>query len=244
MNLDRIIAVRTDKTVYRSGNLCLKVFNGNFSKADVLNEALIQSKLEETGLNIPKIREVTSSNGKWIIVSDYIKGNTLDRLCEENPKKAEEYMNLFVNLQLEIHKREFALPYDLKKKTSDKIKLAALPDAVCKKLFMSINALPDCGKLCHGDFNMSNIIIDKRGIPYILDWSHASCGDPLFDAAVSYTEFLLDCDKNGAAMYLDIFCSLTGISESCITNKIPAAAAAKIYNSNERKREILYSLIK
>ena len=53
MKLDRIIAVRNNKTVYRDGELCMKVFDTNYSKADVLNEALNQARVEETGLNIP-----------------------------------------------------------------------------------------------------------------------------------------------------------------------------------------------
>ena len=40
MNLDRVIAVRNTKTVYRDGNRCIKVFDDHYSKADVLNEAL------------------------------------------------------------------------------------------------------------------------------------------------------------------------------------------------------------
>ena len=48
MNLDRIIAVRNNKTVYRDGDRCLKVFNEGYSKADVLNEALNQARIEET----------------------------------------------------------------------------------------------------------------------------------------------------------------------------------------------------
>ena len=69
MNLDRIIAVRTGKTVYRDGERCLKVFNEDYSKADILNEALNQARVEETGLAIPKILEVTMLDGKWTIVS-------------------------------------------------------------------------------------------------------------------------------------------------------------------------------
>ena len=60
MNLDRVIAVRTTKTVYRDGDLCIKVFNKEFTKADVLNEALNQAIVEGTGLNVPKIKEVTT----------------------------------------------------------------------------------------------------------------------------------------------------------------------------------------
>ena len=39
MNLDRVIAVRNNKTIYRDGERCIKVFNEEYSKADVLNEA-------------------------------------------------------------------------------------------------------------------------------------------------------------------------------------------------------------
>ena len=92
MNLDRIIAVRTNKTVYRDGEYCVKVFDDDFSKVDVLNEALNQARVEETGLNVPKIVEVTKIDGKWAIVSEYVSGKTLARLMEENPDKKDEYL--------------------------------------------------------------------------------------------------------------------------------------------------------
>ena len=59
MKLEKIIAVRNNKTIYRDGDKCIKVFNEGFSKADVLKEALNQARLEGTGLNIPKILEFT-----------------------------------------------------------------------------------------------------------------------------------------------------------------------------------------
>ena len=46
MNPDKIIAVRKNKTVYRDGNLCLKVFGSDFSKGDILYEALNQARFE------------------------------------------------------------------------------------------------------------------------------------------------------------------------------------------------------
>ena len=64
MKLDRVIAVRNNKTIYRDGDRCVKVFNTEYSKADVLNEALNQARIEETGLSIPKVLEVTMIDGK------------------------------------------------------------------------------------------------------------------------------------------------------------------------------------
>ena len=80
MNLDRIIAVRNSKTVYRDGDKVYKVFDRSYSKADVLNEALNQARIEETGLNIPKILGVTMTEGKWTIITEFIKGKTLAQL--------------------------------------------------------------------------------------------------------------------------------------------------------------------
>jgi len=87
MNLDNVIAVRARKKVYRDGNRTIKVFDSEYSKADILNEALNQARIEETGLNIPKILEVSMVEGKWAIVSDYIEGKTLAQLMEENPDR-------------------------------------------------------------------------------------------------------------------------------------------------------------
>jgi len=103
MKLDRVIAVRNNKTIYRDGDRAIKVFNAEYSKADVLNEALNQARIEETGLNIPKVLEVTMIDGKWAIVSEFIKGKTLSQLMEENPEKKSEYIELLVDLQMSVH---------------------------------------------------------------------------------------------------------------------------------------------
>ncbi|MEE0944281.1 MAG: aminoglycoside phosphotransferase, partial [Clostridia bacterium] len=96
MKLERVIAVRNNKTIYRDGDRCVKVFDEHYSKADVLNEALNQARIEETGLNIPKILEVTMVDGKWAIVSEYIKGKTLAQIMEEDPENKDAYIEKLV----------------------------------------------------------------------------------------------------------------------------------------------------
>ena len=56
MELNQVIAVRVNKTVYRDGTLAVKVFSDDYSKADVLNEALNHARVEETELHVPKKR--------------------------------------------------------------------------------------------------------------------------------------------------------------------------------------------
>ena len=67
MSYDITLAKRPNKVVYKDGDTVLKIFNEDFSKSDVLNEALNQSRVEETGLHIPKVLEVMKIDGKWAI---------------------------------------------------------------------------------------------------------------------------------------------------------------------------------
>ena len=86
-----ILAQRSKKVIYKDGDTVLKVFDNDYSKADILNEALNQARIEETGLNVPKLLEVSKIDGKWAIRTEYIPGKTLAQLMEENPDKTAEY---------------------------------------------------------------------------------------------------------------------------------------------------------
>ena len=80
MKLDNCISERTNKKIFRDGNKCIKLFDEVYSKSDVLNEALNHARVEETGLNVPELYEVTRIDGKWAIVSQYIEGESLSDL--------------------------------------------------------------------------------------------------------------------------------------------------------------------
>ena len=243
MKLDRIIAVRNNKTVYRDGELCMKVFDTNYSKADVLNEALNQARVEETGLNIPKIHEVTVIDGKWTIVSDYIKGKTLQQLMDEHPEKKDEYLNLFVDLQLERHSKSCPLLTKLRDKMNRKISQTDFDATTRYELHSRLDAMPKHNKLCHGDFNPSNIIITDDGTPYIIDWSHATQGNASADVARTYLLFWLNGDIEGAKKYLELFCRKSNTARQYVQKWMPIVAASQSVKGNEKEREFLHGWV-
>ena len=243
MKLDRIIAVRNNKTVYRDGELCMKVFDTNYSKADVLNEALNQARVEETGLNIPKIHEVTVIDGKWTIVSDYIKGKTLQQLMDEHPEKKDEYLNLFVDLQLEMHSKSCPLLTKLRDKMNRKISQTDFDATTRYELHSRLDAMPKHNKLCHGDFNPSNIIITDDGTPYIIDWSHATQGNASADVARTYLLFWLNGDIEGAKKYLELFCRKSNTARQYVQKWMPIVAASQSVKGNEKEREFLHDWV-
>ncbi len=243
MKLDRVIAVRNSKTVYRDGENCYKVFDADYSKADVLNEALNQARVEETGLAIPKIKEVAMIDGKWAIVSEYIEGKTLDRLMQENPEKKQEYLELLVRLQMEVHSKECPLLNKLKDKMNRKISQAALDATTRYELHTRLEGMPKHKKLCHGDFNPSNIIITDEGKAYILDWSHATQGNASADVARTYLLFWLAGDIDGANAYLDLFCKLSDTAKQYVQKWMPIVAASQSVKGNEKERQFLLSWV-
>ena len=239
MKLDRVIAVRNNKTIYRDGDVCVKVFNDDYSKADVLNEALNQARIEETGLNIPKVLEVTMVDGKWAIVSEYIKGKTLAQLMAEDEDKKSEYLELLVDLQLEVQSKTSPLLNKLKDKMNRKIAQSDLEATTKYDLHTRLEGMPKHNKVCHGDFNPSNIIIAEDGTAYILDWSHATQGNASADAARTYLLFWLSGDINGAKEYLELFCKKSNTAMQYVQKWMPIVAASQSVKGNEKEREFL-----
>ncbi len=241
MKLDNIIAVRSNKTVYRDGDKCIKVFNNDYSKADVLNEALNQARIEETGLSIAKIREVTMVDGKWAIVLDYIEGKTLAELMEENEDKKSEYLELLVDIQLEIQSKTCPLLNKLKDKMNRKISETELDATTRYELHTRLEGMPKHKKVCHGDFNPSNIIISNDGTPYIIDWAHATQGNASADAARTYLLFCLQGDEDTAKEYLNLFCKKSNTAKQYVQKWMPIVAASQSVKGNKEEREFLLS---
>ena len=243
MKLEKIIAVRNNKTIYRDGDKSVKVFNEGFSKADILNEALNQARIEGTGLNIPKVLEVTMVEGKWAIVSEFIKGKTLAQLMEDEPEKKDEYLAFLVDLQLEMHSKTCTHLNKLKDKMNRKISESTLDATTRYDLHTRLEGMPKHNKVCHGDFNPSNIIIAEDGTPYILDWSHATQGNASADAARTYLLFWLNGDFEGAKKYLDLFCQKSNTAKQYVQKWMPIVAASQSVKGNEHEREFLLSWV-
>ena len=244
MKLDRVIAVRNDKTIYRDGNKSVKVFNRNYSASDVLNEALNQSRAYEAGINVPKVLEVTTFDGKWAIVSEYVKGKTLEQLIEENPEKKNDYIEHMVNVQLDIGAKTSPKLRLLKHKMRDQIRLTELDSVTRYDLHDRINTMTKKHDVCHGDFCPSNIIFSENEELVVIDWAHASSGNTLVDVANTYLLFWMHGDISGAEKYIQLYSEKSGIEKQQILNYMPIVAASRLVGCSEQEREFLLSWVR
>lgn len=243
MKVDKILAERKNKKIFKSGNYVVKEFDKDFAKSDILNEALNQARVEETGLRIPQLIEVRKIDGNWAIVFEYVEGKTLASMMDEDRANLEKYMEKFVEIQMEIHSKRSPLLNKLKDKMNRKISQTDLDATTRYELHTRLEGMPKHNKVCHGDFNPSNIIISPEGNYYILDWSHATQGNASADAARTYLLFSLKGDKEAAEMYMDMFCKKSDTAKQYVQQWLPIVAASQSVKGNENEREFLLNWI-
>ncbi len=227
------------KRVYRDGNVLVKQFDETYSKADILNEALNHARVEETSLNVPKLLGVTIVDGKWALQGEFIEGDTLETLMQKHPEKTDEYLDFFVELQIRMSKERVPLLGHLRDKMHAKISASAYPASVRYDLHVRLDGLPRHNKLCHGDFQPSNIILTKDGTPYIIDWSHATQGNGSADAARTYLLFKLHKQDDLAEKYLRLFCAKTDTAIQYVQKVLPIVAASQSVKRKPEEAEFL-----
>ena len=243
MNLTNIIAQRKDKTIYRDGNKAIKIFDENYKTSAVLNEALNDALIEETSLNVPKLREVSKIEGKWAIINDFIDGKTLAELMDEYPQKEDEYLELFVDLQIEIQNKSCPGLTKIQDKMKRKISESNLDATTRYELHTRLNGMKRHKKICHGDFNPSNIIITNDGVPFVLDWSHATQGNASEDVARTYLLFKLAKKDELAEKYIRLFCKKSDTALQYVQSWLPIVAASQLVKGKSEEKEFLESWI-
>lgn len=239
MKNENIVATRKGKKIYRDGDKLIKLFDKNYSMADILNEALNHARVMETGLNIPKLHSVTEIDNKIAIVMEYIEGKTLKELMKENPDKIDEYLNKFVDLQIFVQSKKAPLLNRQYDKFYKKISDSSFNATTKYDLHSRLDSMKKHDKLCHGDFNPSNIIITDKDEVYIVDWAHATQGNASADIARTYLLFSLKGKEDIANKYLNIFCDKTDTARQYVQKWLPIVAASQSVKGNKDEFDFL-----
>lgn len=242
ISADKIIAIGTSKTVYQDGDVALKVFEKSYPKTGVLKEALNYAYAEETGLPVPEFLEVMKFEGQWTILTQHIKGPTLQELMVESPQKKSGYLNLLVKLQQNIHARKAPKLEHMRDKFHREIQASPLDDSMCRALHSRLDELSksdppeDRFHVCHGNFNPSNIILEGGHTPYIVGWACACQGNVAADVAAAYLHFWLEDGVQSAEDYLNTYCLISHTEKEKVLEWIPITAAAGLSRRTEDTR--------
>lgn len=238
-----IIGEREHKKIYRDGDKVIKEFDSTFTKAEVLNEALNNARVEETGLKIPKLLDVKKTETGWAITREYVEGETLSDLMKKNPDKADEYLEKFVDLQMEIHLKKAPHLNKIKDKMHAKISASTYEATLRYDLHNRLEGMKKHTKVLHGDFCPANVIVTPDGDFYVIDWSHATQGNASADAARTYLTFCLQDKKDMAEKYLDLFCKKADIPKQLVQQWMPIVACSESVKNIAEEKELLDSWV-
>ena len=238
-----LIVERPYKSVYKTEEGIVKIFATDHPKSAVFNEALNTVKVEETGLDIPKLKEVTQINGEWALIIENREGKTLEEMMKDDRANLEKYMSDFVDLQLKVQSKTATTLPKLKDKLADEIRSLKDLDATTRyELLTRLESMPKHNKVCHGDFNPSNVIVGKNGKMTVVDWAHATQGNASADAAMTYLLFALK-DQETADLYLKLFCKKSDTARQYVQQWLPIVAAAQLTKDNELEKDFLMKWI-
>ena len=238
-----LIVKRPYKEVYKCDKEIVKVFETTYPKSAVFNEALNTVRVEESGLDIPQLKEVTQIDGKWALVIEYKEGKTLEEMMKVDHDNLEKYMSDFVDLQLKVQSKKAPMLNKLKDKLARQINGLKELDATQRyELLTRLESMPKHTKLCHGDFNPSNVIVGKNGKMTVVDWAHATQGNASADAAMTYLLFALK-DQDAADLYMKLFCKKSDTAKQYVQQWLPIVAASQLEKDNELEKDFLMKWI-
>ena len=140
---------------------------------------------------------------------------------------------------MKIHSQSANHLNKLKDKMNRKISESQFDATTRYELHTRLEGMPKHKKVCHGDFNPSNIIITPEGVPYVIDWAHVTQGNASADVARTYLLFRLAGDDKTAEQYIDLFCKKSDTPKQYVQKWLPIVAAPQSVKDKPEEREFL-----
>ena len=222
-------------------DIAYKLFHKSYSRSQVYREAMLQTMAGEAGINVPKIHGVIEVDDRLALLSDYIEGNTVMELMDENPAKKDKYLALLADTQLAILSHTVNDIRKLSQCIEQDIKASTRLDEVKRyELLTLLSSMPDHDKLCHGNFGPENVLIDGMDKVFIVDWVAAARGNAGADMAKTYLKLTLTSSED-AEKYIRLLCEKTGYDKQYIYEWLPLTAASCMNEKSfsEKEKEAL-----
>lgn len=254
--LGKCVGVGSSCEVYEwgeKGGKVVKLYHSDARVEHVQREFRNSSAAWRSGLSVPKPYEMVYWEGRHGIVYEGISGETLvDRLFQSlyalEPLDAEAEDQELRSFAKVLHTIHQASTDGIETNQRDNLKWiighpAPFSPEEVGELHAYLDQLPKKQQLCHGDTNLSNLIIDGDRF-VMIDWMHASIGNPEADVAevcvsIEYAvlppetpadvdQFFQSVRQAAYRIFVDEYCKLSGVTEAEIRAWYPAVAARSI----------------
>jgi Ser/Thr protein kinase RdoA (MazF antagonist) len=162
----------------------LKLFYDWYGIDNIRYEARIAQAVHACGLPSPAAGEILRVNDRNGLVFQRVNGKPMTEIFKRRPWQGNHYARRMAELHIKMHTSTIQVDIpNQRQRLVNKIQhAAALSGQLQAKVLAALDAMPDGDRLCHGDFHPGNILLTPQG-EIIIDWTDATCGNPLSDLA-------------------------------------------------------------
>ena len=220
-----LIGAGMSAVIYARDGIAAKVYREGQPRRQVFQEAFTLAAVADFKIPAPQVYGVETLCGRTAVLMDQVCGRSLLDIMVENPEKAEECIDTVVKLQIMMHAVETTDFRPLKLSLFGMILASpSLNHEEKERLKALLTPLPDGLSILHGDFHGGNILYDGESYR-IIDWAEVACGHPAADASRSYLDYFMYKEEY-AEMYLEKYCSASGISREEVMAWLPVMAGS------------------
>lgn len=187
-------------------NKVIKLFKRPGFAAKAREEEGLLKILHDAGLPVPDTYGTLELDGKPGYTMDYIEGESLLSIVLKNPLQSKKYAHQFARFHADIN--SVPAPSSFKKEKDSLawcLEHSNLDQKTIDYGLSLLHALPHSGSLCHGDYNLANVIITQADKPVFIDWGGAAKGYFVSDIANAYLMLVNGAMPEGAGFFLRSF---------------------------------------
>lgn len=179
---------RTADVFEHSDNNVLKLYKEGFPREAINQEFVINKYVYTLGVKTPQYYELIELDQRVGIVCKRVTGQSLLRVMMKRIWALNKYSRQLADLHHELHSQDVDnVVFDKQKEVLRRhIENAPLLQDEEKILIIRyLDGLQEGHKLCHGDFHPDNVLLDKEGNFWVIDWMTGMSGNPAGDVARS-----------------------------------------------------------
>jgi len=161
----------------------LKLFYEGQAMDWIMEEARISRLVYETGVATPSVGDVIAIDDRHGIIYGRWYGTSMLTEISSKPWKVFQSARMLAKLHASMHEKKVNnLPSQRQNLQHSIRSVSALTSQKKDAILKVLDNLPDDHVLCHGDFHPDNVVVSAHDA-MVIDWTTASQGNPLADAA-------------------------------------------------------------
>jgi uncharacterized protein (TIGR02172 family) len=161
----------------------LKLFYPGQALEWIEAEARMSRLVYETGVATPAVGAVIEVDGRHGIIYGRVHGISMLTEISSKPWKVFQSAKMLAKLHASMHEKKVtSLPSQRQNLQRSIQSVSVLTNQKKAAILKVLDGLPDDHVLCHGDFHPDNVVMSTNGA-IVIDWTTASQGNPLADAA-------------------------------------------------------------